>query len=55
MLVAVVAQLVEHKLPKLGVTSSNLAYRSVDNQGCKEPSSNLFLLGVIIIVAEFGR
>ena len=29
----------------LGVTSSNLAYRSVRNEGCYDSSNSLFLLG----------
>ena len=41
---AVVAQLVEHQLPKLRVASSSLVYRSEEERGCVGLRRNLFLM-----------
>ena len=43
-MLAAVAQLVEHQLPKLRVTSSNLACRSIENQALRKYSKCLFYI-----------
>lgn len=50
---AVVAQLVEHQLPKLRVTSSSLAYRSIDNQALTAKSRCFFIEKNIINIPLF--